>query len=308
MFFQKKNLFNLRHYIMIKDVLKFNKQANFDIDNDSKNLDVSLGEYLKDYSQVFKERYLMPMGASIWSTPTDKMNEFPARVFLQFFKNHGLLGISTQHQWLTLSGGSKNYVEKISKKISGKIIKNSDVLKVLRQDEGVELLHVDGSSSHYDKVILAMHAPEALDILDDPTDEELEILSCFTYKKNDAYLHNDTKALYPSKDIYAAWNYKSNKGSEGITLTYWINRLQNLKTNKEYFVSLNENSTLDEVIEKISYSHPQFDKEAIDAQKRRTEISGKNDTFFAGAYWRYGFHEDGLWSANCIAKEFGCEL
>jgi len=248
------------------------------------------------------------MGAAIWSTPSDKMNEFPTRTFLQFFKNHGLLGVTTQHQWLTVSNGSVNYVNKIKEHISGRVILNSDVVGVQREENGVRLLHIDGSTTHYDKVVLAMHAPQAIEILKDVTEYEKEILSCFSYKQNDALLHNDSKALYPDKEIYAAWNYKNNEDTNAVTLSYWINRLQNLESDKEYFVSLNEIETITDVIEKISYEHPQFDVAAIKAQCLRKEISGKNNTYFAGAYWRYGFHEDGLWSANEIAKEFGCAL
>lgn len=307
-FFQKRNLFSLTHYKMIADIFKFNKKANYDVDNDTSELDKSLDEYLKPYGEAFKERYLLPMGAAIWSTPSDKMNEFPTRTFLKFFKNHGLLGISTQHQWLTVSNGSVNYVNKIKEHISGKIFLNSDVIGVVREENRVVLIHEDGTNSHYDKVIFAMHAPDALKMLTDSSQREKEILSCFSYKQNDALLHNDTKALYPDKKIYAAWNYKNNEDTNAVTLSYWINRLQNLKTDKEYFVSLNEIDKLEKVIERISYEHPQFDKEAIKAQSLRKEISGENHTYFAGAYWRNGFHEDGLWSANEIAKEFECEL
>lgn len=307
-FFQKRNLFSLTHYKMIYDIFKFNKKANYDVDNDTKDLDMPLDEYLKPYGKVFQERYILPMGAAIWSTPSDKMNEFPTRTFLQFFKNHGLLGISTQHQWLTVSNGSINYVNKIKEHISGKIFLNSDIVGVVREEKRVVLIHEDGTNSHYDKVILAMHAPDALKMLSDSTDKEQDVLSCFSYKQNDALLHNDTKALYPDKEIYAAWNYKNNEDTNAVTLSYWINRLQNLKSDKEYFVSLNEIDELEEVIERISYEHPQFDKEAIKAQSLRKEISGVNHTYFAGAYWRNGFHEDGLWSANEIAKEFECEL
>lgn len=308
MFVQKKNLFNFSHYKMISDILKFNKKANSDLDSNSEDLDMSLGEYLKDYSIYFKQRYLMPMGASIWSTPTDKMNEFPARTFITFFRNHGLLGVDTHHQWLTVSGGSKNYVEKIESKISGKIYKNSNIYKVKREKNSVILVFNDSSEKVYDKVIFAMHAPDALDLIDNPTYDELNILSSFKYKENDAVLHNDTKALYKDKKAYAAWNYKTEGKKNSVTLSYWINTLQNLDTKKEYFVSLNETQSLDEVIETISYSHPQFDKKAINAQSKRELINGKNNSYFAGAYWRYGFHEDGLYSANTIAKEFGCEL
>lgn len=308
MYFQKRNIFSYSHNKMIFDIIKFNKKASIDLQINSSDLDLSLGEYIKDYSQYFKYRYIIPMGSSIWSTPSDKMNDFPARTFLQFFKNHGLLGVNTHHQWLTVSGGSINYVEKISKYISGKIIKNSDVISVKREKRKVFLIHKDNKKTVYDKVIFAMHAPDVLKLIDEPSIDELRILSAFEYKKNQAVLHNDKKALFPNKKVYAAWNYKTNGVEKEVTLSYWINRLQNLKTTKDYFVSLNETQELKEVIEKICYEHPQFDKKAIKAQRKREVINGINNTYFAGAYWRYGFHEDGLYSANTIAKEFGCEL
>jgi predicted NAD/FAD-binding protein len=248
------------------------------------------------------------MGVAIWSILSDKMNEFPTRTFLQFFKNHGLLGITTQHQWLTVSNGSVNYVNKIKEKVSGKIYLSSDVVSLKRESDGVVLVSRDGTTKHYDKVVLAMHAPDAMKLLADISDEEKEILSCFSYKQNDALLHNDANALYPDRNIYAAWNYKNNEDSNAVTLSYWINRLQNLKSEKEYFVSLNEIEEIEKVIERINYEHPQFNILAIKAQALREEISGINNTYFAGAYWRNGFHEDGLWSANEIAKQFGCEL
>jgi predicted NAD/FAD-binding protein len=308
LFFQKKNLFSLSHYRMIYDIIRFNKNANADIDSNSSRLDGSLGEYLQGYSKVFQERYLIPMGAAIWSTPSDKMQEFPARTFVQFFKNHGLLGVSTQHQWLTVSGGSKNYVQKIVPFVSGECFVDSDIVRVHRHETGVNLVRANGEIRRYDKVVLAMHAPDALKLLDTPTPAEEEILSCFAYKSNEALLHNDKNALYNDKKIYAAWNYKTGGKADAVTLSYWINRLQNLTCKKEYFVSLNETATLDEVIERIEYEHPQFDAQAIAAQARHDEINGANHTYFAGAYWRYGFHEDGLYSANKIASEFGCAL
>ncbi|WP_201523163.1 NAD(P)/FAD-dependent oxidoreductase [Aliarcobacter butzleri] len=309
MFAQKRNLFSLTHYKMIKDILDFNKKANQDLKECNSNLDETLGEYIKDYSNAFKQRYLLPMGAAIWSTPSDEMNNFPARTFLTFFKNHGLLGVSTHHQWLTVSNGSINYVNKIKEKISGKIFLNSDVVKVQREVNGVYLIHKNGNKSFYDKVVLAMHAPEALEILENPTSKEVEILSAFKYKENSAVLHNDNNILYPNRKMYAAWNYtSSNKQNKLVTLSYWINTLQNLKTKKDYFVSLNETQNINNVIEKISYEHPQFDLTAIKMQSRKDEICGHNNTYFAGAYWRYGFHEDGLLSATKVASKLGCEF
>jgi predicted NAD/FAD-binding protein len=309
MFAQKRNLFSISHYKMIKDILDFNKKANEDLEKNSSDLKKTLGEYIKNYSNAFKERYLLPMGASIWSTPSNEMNLFPAKTFLTFFKNHGLLGVSSHHQWLTVSNGSINYVNKIKEKISGKIFLNSDVVKVQREEKGVLLIHENGNKSFYDKVILAMHAPEALQILENPTPKEVEILAAFKYKENSAVLHNDNDILYPNKKMYAAWNYTStNKKNQVVTLSYWINTLQNLKTKKDYFVSLNETLNIKNVIEKISYEHPQFNLKAIEMQSRKDEICGLNNTYFAGAYWRYGFHEDGLLSATKVASKLGCEF
>ena len=309
MFAQKRNLFSLTHYKMIKDILDFNKKANEDLEKNSPDLDKTLGEYIKDYSIAFKQRYILPMGAAIWSTPSDEMNLFPARTFLTFFKNHGLLGVSTHHQWLTVSNGSINYVNKIKEKISGKIFLNSDVIKVQREEKGVYLIHKNGNKTFYDKVVLAMHAPQALEILENPTPKEIEILSAFKYKENSAVLHNDNNILYPNRKMYAAWNYtSSNTQNSLVTLTYWINTLQNLKTKKDYFVSLNETQNINNVIEKISYEHPQFNSFAIKMQSRKDEICGQNNTYFAGAYWRYGFHEDGLLSATKVASKLGCEF
>jgi len=308
MFLQKKNLFSPKHFKMIADIIRFNKEANRDVDTNSSALDQALGTYLSSYSEVFKERYLLPMGAAIWSTPSEKMHDFPARTFLQFFKNHGLLGVTTQHQWLTVSGGSINYVYAIVKKISGDIILNSPVVAISRHAEGVNLHMKDGSIKVYDKVVMAMHAPQALDLLQDASNKEKELLSCFAYKSNQAVLHNDTSALYPDKKSYAAWNYKTGGKENAVTLSYWINTLQNLKTKKEYFVSLNETATIKDPIEEIEYEHPQFDTKAIEAQSHHDEIDGVNHTYFVGAYWRYGFHEDGLWSAERIAKKLGCAL
>ena len=308
LFFQKKNLFSLSHYGMIVDIIRFNKKANHDVDNQTEELNKTLGEYLEPYGDAFKERYILPMGAAIWSTPSEEMYDFPAGTFLQFFKNHGLLGVSTQHQWLTVSNGSISYVDKIKPYISGKYILNSDVTSITRHEKGVTLHHANGNRSKYDKVVLAMHAPDALKLLDDASGHEERILGKFGYKENDALLHTDEKALYPDTKIYAAWNYKNNEQRDSVTLSYWINRLQNIRSKKNYFVSLNENEKIDHVIERIAYEHPQFNREAIEAQSQRALISGENHTYYAGAYWRYGFHEDGLWSANEIAKTFGCAL
>lgn len=308
MFFQKKNLFNPQHYGMIADILKFNKQSNHDLEMQSPNLDKTLGEYLEPFGEAFRERYIIPMGAAIWSTPRQKVDEFPARTFLQFFKNHGLLGVDTQHQWYTVSNGSVNYVNKVAEQISGEIVLEAQISKVKRFQDSVELHFDDGSVKSYDKVVFALHAPDALKLLSDATPQEQEILAAFGYKPNEATLHHDENALYPNAKVYAAWNYKRSKFSSDVSLSYWLNTLQNLQTETNYFVSLNETTPLKHVIERVTFEHPQFDMAAITAQERHEEINGENNSYFAGAYWRYGFHEDGLYSANRIAEAFGCAL
>ncbi|CAA6811572.1 MAG: COG2907: Amine oxidase, flavin-containing [uncultured Campylobacterales bacterium] len=305
MFFQKKNIFSLKHYKMIFDILKFNKKANNDLKNNSIELNLPLDEYLKKFSQTFKDRYILPMGAAIWSTPSDEILSFPTLSFLRFFQNHGLLGITTQHQWYTVSNGSINYVKSIVPHISGKVILNSDIVSVRREKDGVYLINKNNKEAFYDKVIFATHAPDTLSLISNPSQDEIAILGSFKYKGNKATLHSDKSALYPNKKIYAAWNYKK---SSDISLSYWINKLQNLKSKKDYFVTLNDTQEYKNTIEKIEYSHPQFNENAINAQKNKDEIDGKNHTYFCGAYWRYGFHEDGLWSATKVAKKLGCEL
>lgn len=309
LFFQKKNLFSPAHYAMIRDILRFNARANRDLETDDPSLSLSLEAYIAPYSRAFKERYLIPMGAAIWSTPAQEMGRFPAGTFLRFFKNHGLIGINTHHQWLTVSGGSIRYVEKIAKTVSGTLTCNASIVRIKRDEEGVDLIFQDGSRVRYDKVVLALHAPDALDLLgEDAGADEREILGAFAYKHNDALLHSDVRALYPDARIWAAWNYKSGGKADAVTLSYWINRLQNLPSKRPYFVSLNETGDLDQVIERIGYAHPQFDARAIAAQSRFDQIDGVRHTHFAGAYWRNGFHEDGLFSAVRVAAKYGCTL
>ncbi len=308
-FFQRSNLFSFDHWRMVRDILKFNQAANHHLQSESIELNQSLGQYLAKYSKSFQYKYILPMGAAIWSTPIEKMMDFPAETFLKFFKNHGLLGVNTQHQWLTVSGGSKNYVEKVTPHISGKIVKNSQIVKIRRKDsqhQGAELIDKNGNFSVYDKVVLAMHAPDALQMLEKPTALEQEILECFQYTQNQATLHCDESVLYPDQRFYSAWNYTTDGQNDVVKLTYWINALQNLKTKQNYFVSLNEQTPLRNVIEVVQYEHPLFDQKAIQAQKRYEEINGKNHTYFAGAYWKNGFHEDGLFSANQVALAMDC--
>ncbi|MBN2894282.1 MAG: FAD-dependent oxidoreductase [Campylobacterales bacterium] len=309
LFFQKKNLFSPAHYAMIRDIMRFNARAHRDLQSDAPALLESLEAYIVPYSKAFKERYLIPMGAAIWSTPAGEMGRFPAGTFLRFFKNHGLLGVSTHHQWLTVSGGSARYVEKIAQSVSGSITCNASIVAIKRDTQGVDLIFEDGSRARYDKVVLALHAPDALALLGNETSvAEREILGAFGYKHNDAVLHSDARALYPDARIWAAWNYKNGGRADAVTLSYWINRLQNLPSQTPYFVSLNETTDLEHVIERIGYEHPQFDARAIAAQSRFDQIDGAHHTHFAGAYWRNGFHEDGFFSAVRVAAKYGCTL
>lgn len=308
LFFQSENWMSAAHWGMVIDMFRFFNRSTRDLKNGTLDENVTLGEYVSVYGEAFQNRFIIPMGAAIWSTPQEKMLDFPAHTFLRFFKNHGLLGANTQHQWETVSDGSIHYVNKISAHISGEIFLNCGECRFSRDGEGVTLMREQDSPKRYDKVIFATHAGDSLKMLETPTAQEQEILGSFSCQPNKAILHNDISELYPDKGVWSSWNYTTSHQQDNVVLTYWINRLQNLSTDREYLVTLNQDKPLNYTIATYDYEHPVFTREAITAQGRRLEISGQNHTYYCGAYWRYGFHEDGLWSANEIAKTFGVGL
>ena len=304
LFSQRKNICNYRFLRMIYEITRFNKIS---INLLKTNEHISLGNFLKKnkFSNFFCERYILPMGSAIWSTDINKILEFPAIFFIKFFKNHGMLNINDRPQWLTIKGGSKEYVERLTAPFKKNIKLNCEVELIERNPECVTVTHKDGIDK-FDYIFLACHSNEALNLLKNPTHHEKKILSAINYVKNTVTLHTDESIMPKSKLTWAAWNYNiDNKKNMPIALTYNMNILQNLSTNKTILVTLNDKGKIrqDKVIKIINYSHPLFSKNSIEAQSKYHQISGENRTGYAGAYWGNGFHEDGIRSAyNAISQ------
>ena len=303
-FAQRRNLLRPHFYRMLRDILKFNEQAPACLRSES---DMTLGQLLDDggYSRLFVERYLLAMGAAIWSAPIDKMREFPARAFVQFFVNHGLLKVKDRPQWRTVTGGARRYVEAILEGFSGELRLNAPVSQVTRLPGHVHVETADAVDS-FDSVIFACHSDQALELLDDPSAKETEILGAMTYQANEAVLHTDTSLLPKRRRAWAAWNYLSrSEVIERVAVTYNLNILQDLPFHQQCLVTLNANHAIrpETIIKKVNYDHPLFSAESFAAQSRRAEISGVRRTHYCGAYWGYGFHEDGVSSALDVCRE-----
>ena len=309
-FSQRKNIFKPSFLMMIYHILKFNYQSKRDIKKISTN--ITLKQYLdsSSYSKEFIDKYIIPMGAAIWSTSPELMLQVPAVFFIRFFKNHGLLDITNRPQWWVVKNGSNQYVKEIVKPFKENIKLNTKISSIKRKNNGVEVSY-DDNKEFFDSVIIATHSDQALSLINDLTEKENDILSKIKYKKNTALLHTDTSILPNRKIAWSSWNYLINRNQEKIvTLTYNMNILQTLKSNKTYCVTINDSTNINrsKILKEINYSHPLFTIDSVDAQKRKDEICGKNNTYFCGAYWGYGFHEDGVNSALDVCKKFGLSL
>ena len=313
LFSQRKNIFSISFLWMIRDILLFNKNAKKDLATISSK--ITLGEYLKNnnYSKAFIYNYIVPMGAAIWSTKATSMLDISALFFIRFFDNHGLLQINNRPNWWVIKGGSKEYVKKLVSSFKENIRLSSPVYSINRTDEKIEIkLSSDNAQIEtFDAVVIATHSDQALKLLSDKTSLEEEILSALPYQKNEALLHTDHSVLPKNKLAWASWNYNLDQEPEApIALTYNMNILQSFKATETFCVTLNSNGLINptKVIKKLKYDHPLFTVKGIAAQKRKNEISGVNNTYFCGAYWRNGFHEDGVVSALDVAKQFGISL
>ncbi len=309
-FGQRSNLLKPYFYRMIWDVLRFFKHAPECLDEQA---ELSLGQLLDRLAlgKRFREQFILPMGAAIWSCPMEKMLEFPAKTFVRFFKNHGLLSLSGQHQWYTVTGGSQEYVKKITAPLAGNIRLNSPVAKVWRDGGQAVVRTADGDEERYDHVVFASHADETMSMLADATPEETSILSTFHYQPNHAFLHRDPRQMPKRTACWASWNYLTdNRNRHQLSLTYWMNSLQNLDPATPLFVTLNPMAPIvpELIIDQHIFTHPIFTREAIAAQARIPEIQGKRNFWFCGAWQRYGFHEDGIMSAVAVAKQMGASI
>lgn len=319
LFAQRRNLLSPRFLKLVYDIVKFNREAKALLDDDSASSTLTIGEFLAAHKigTAMQNDYLLPMAAAIWSCPPQQMQAFPAKSFAQFFNNHGLLNVKDRPQWRTVVGGSNAYVKKLMASFSGKTITNNGVMSIDRQatelSNKVKLHLQNGEILEFDDVIIATHADEALRLLHQPTEDEKRYLSAFRYQNNKTYLHTDKAFMPKLASVWSCWNYLASKSGEqtsAVSVTYWMNELQGLTSNTDYFVSLNPITPISsqKVIKEINYMHPVFDNDAMFAQKQLAELQGKMNTWFAGSYFGYGFHEDALASAVAVAKQFDVDI
>lgn len=308
---QKRNLLRPAFIFMVRDILRFNRESTRDLHSGALGAQ-TLGAYLEKgrYSKPFMDFYLMPMGAAIWSTPTAEMCDFPAESFLRFFDNHGLLALKGRPNWMTVPGGSQAYVKAIFAEFRGSLSLKSEVGAVYRRPDRVTVALKNGREEDFDCVVIGAHANEALRMLGDPSAEEQQLLGAWTYTRNRTVLHTDESAMPWTKKSWASWNYileNSPAAVSPVSLTYDMNRLQNLKTVKNYFVTLNRHQPLDpqSVIKQIDYTHPSYTWDSLRTQEKLPSLNGVRRTFFCGSYFGYGFHEDAVKSALAVTSFFG---
>ncbi|MBK9128697.1 MAG: FAD-dependent oxidoreductase [Phycisphaerales bacterium] len=309
LFAQRRNLLRPSFYRLLGEILRFYRQSP-ELLALPGECGGTLGDYLRDrrYSDDFIHRHLVPMGAAIWSADPQQFLAFPAAYFVRFCHNHGMLSVFNRPRWRTITGGSARYVEKLISPFRSRIRLCTPVASVRRAPTHVEILDAHGGKERVDRVVLATHSDRALRLLADPTPTELAVLGVMRYQRNDTVLHTDERLLPRSRRAWASWNYHIPAVPRGCaTLTYNMNRLQSLAARRTYCVTLNCTEQVDErhVIRRIEYHHPVYTLESIAAQRRWAEISGVNRTHYCGAYWGYGFHEDGVNSALAVCRQFG---
>ncbi|MCG5535401.1 NAD(P)/FAD-dependent oxidoreductase [Ectothiorhodospira mobilis] len=313
LFAQRRNLINPRFLRMLADILRFNR-AGKRLLAEGASPDITLGGYLiqAGYGPGFRDDYLLPMAAAIWSCPTRRMLDFPLTAFLRFFANHGLMDLTGRPQWHTVQGGSRTYVERMLQDLPQGVHADRRVVAVQRREPGVRILTDDGGEAHFDQVIFACHADEALEVLESPREAEGRVLEAFTYQPNETFLHTDTRLMPQRRRVWSSWNYlarrrPSDAPAHQVSVTYWMNRLQSLRESRQYLVSLNplDSPREDTVIRRMTYHHPVFDRGAMEAQAALPEIQGQDRIWYCGAWTGYGFHEDGLRSALDVASRLG---
>lgn len=310
LFAQRSNIFKPGFYGLLRDILRFNREAPALLDGDDQHL--RLGEFLEmgGYSETFKRYYILPMGAAIWSQDMASMLEFPGRFFVQFFLNHGLLSIRNRPQWYVVKGGSKRYVEKIYQGFKGRVLLQTPVTRVVRHRDRVDIYSRNMEGAHkdtFDAVFFACHADQALAMIANPDPVEKSTLTKLPYQKNRAVLHTGNQLLPHRSKVWASWNYRlPNSGEDAATVTYHMNRLQSLAVATDICVTLNPHREIPQqrILAEMDYEHPVFTLDGVEAQGRQKEINGNNRSFFCGAYWRYGFHEDGVVSALNAVDDF----
>jgi predicted NAD/FAD-binding protein len=306
LFAQRRNLLRPSFHKMLQDILRFNRESVRDLDSGRLSATTTLGDYLRDndYGENFIHQYLLPMGSAIWSASIDGMDNFPLLFFIRFFKNHGLLSVSDRPQWHVIEGGSRAYLDPLTRDFSHQIQCNSKIASVCRRPGCVELVMEDGHRAQYDQVIFACHSDQALALLVDATQAERDALGAIPYQSNEVVLHTDDSLLPRSRRAWSSWNYwLRERDQKRAVLNYNMNILQGLESDTTFCVTLNaiESILPDKIIDSYEYSHPVFSLQAIAAAKKIEDFNGLNRSWFAGAYLGNGFHEDGVVSGRKVA-------
>lgn len=308
LFAQRRNWLNPKFYSFIFEILRFNKIVK-EVANTPSHAEVTLGDFLNEhkFSDYFSDNYILPMGAAIWSSTLSDMRAFPLNFFARFFLNHGLLDVTNRPQWYVIKGGSREYITPLIQGFKDRIRLSSPVDSVTRDQAGVTLVS-NGKTERYDQVIFACHSDQAQQLLDDSSVVENSVLGDLAYQGNEVILHTDERLLPKRKAAWASWNYwldgSESEQSRAPTLTYNMNILQHIESPKTFCVSLNSSDQIDpdKVLKRFLYHHPVFNRQSIAAQSRRSEINGVANTWFCGAYWYNGFHEDGVRSALDVVR------
>ncbi len=294
-------------YRMIADLFRFNRDAGLLLAGGS---ELSLREWLAErrYSHIFVERLIVPQASAVWSADPAQMWSFPARFLVEFFDNHGMLDFRHRPRWRTIVGGSRSYVEALTRPLRGRLRLSTPVINVYRHSSHVTVTSRGGELERFDAVVIATHSDQALALLGDPSERERELLAAIPYQPNEAVLHTDRSLLPRRRRAWASWNYHLAAGGPGrCAVTYHMNRLQPLRADREFCVTLNRTAAIDpeRIIQTIQYAHPVYTPAGVAAQARHEEISGRNRTHYCGAYWGWGFHEDGVLSALRVVRELG---
>jgi predicted NAD/FAD-binding protein len=310
-FAQRRNLIRPRFLRMLRDILKFNRDAR-GLLAEAAIPNLNVGDYVskKGYSREFLEHYLVPLGCSLWSTPAETFTQFPIQFVVEFLDNHCMLQVENRPAWHVIEGGSRQYVLKLLAGFRGQITLNCPVLKVRRRKRGAEVKHSDGVES-FDEVVVATHADQALRLLEHPDSEELDLLGTFPYQENEAILHTDCSILPRNQRAWASWNCRIPRQKvDSVKVTYNMNLLQGLDSKQTYCVSLNESERISpqKIIRRIRYTHPVFQEGRSTSQLRHQELIRRRGISYCGAYWGFGFHEDGVRSALKVCEAFGRSL
>ncbi|MFO1162712.1 MAG: FAD-dependent oxidoreductase [Reyranellaceae bacterium] len=309
---QRRNLARPSFLRMTHDILRFNRLAPQLLEK-CEDLDFTIGDFVEDagFSDAFRDRYLMPMASCIWSTPLGRMLDYPAQTFVRFFCNHGLLTVGPQLQWRTVSGGSRSYVERLVTPLGRSARLGTEVSALRRTSSGVEVRDAAGHWDRFDKVVLGCHADQALALLDDADAGERALLGRFAYSTNEVWLHADPTLMPRRPAVWSSWNYVADQTSvdreQPVSVTYWMNRLQNLPDAAPLFVSVNPGRAPRPSTTHAHYTfdHPMYDAAAIRAQRELHAIQGVRNVFFCGSYCGYGFHEDALSAGLDVAEQLG---